>query len=178
MLAVHGRYMSRGEQVAAMARAGMIGALALLAAGCGSTGKGESSSDGRLNGEWRITLRLAPPFGRGPAGDTEVASGTLAFIPNSAVIHVPGFGGVPQQIGTHNVRLDRIVPELSPRTTEALAAGLSTGDSVRLVLDPGSGDLIILRGRWQDSSVTGEWMFHRRAGIDEAGTFTLRRRRP
>ena len=169
--------MPRRENGPVVARAALIGAMALLAAGCHGSDQGESAPDGRLNGEWEIALTIAP-FGRESASDTTPARGTLAFVPNSAAVRVPGFTGVPQQVGTHNLRLDQIVPDLSPRTTEALAAGSSIGDSVRLVLDPGSGDLVVMRGRWQDSAVTGEWMVHRRAGIDREGRFSLRRRPP
>lgn len=161
-----------------MARAGLIGTIALLAAGCGDSGQRGPSTDGRLNGEWELALSIVPAVGLAIAGDTTPARGTLAFVPNSSAVHVPGFVGIPQQVGTHNLRLERIIPGLSPRSTEVLAAGVSTGDSVRMVLDPESGEPIVLRGRWQGSDVTGQWTLHRRAGIDQEGRFSLRRPPP
>ena len=161
-----------------MTRAALVGMTALLAAGCGG-GKGEAASDGRLNGEWEIALTIVPAaFGREGGGDTSTARGTLAFVPNQAGARISGFTTIPQQVGTHNVRLDRLVPELNPGTTVPIAAGSSAGDSVRMVLDPGSGEPIVLRGTWQGSEVAGEWMVHRRAGIDQEGRFSLRRRPP
>jgi hypothetical protein len=161
-----------------MAQVGLIGMIALLTAGCGGSGQGEPTLDRRLDGEWELALSIAPAFGREIAGDTIPARGTLAFVPNSAAVRVPGFNGVPQQVGTHNLRLDRIIPGLSPRTSEVLAAGLSAGDSVRMVLDPESGEPVLLRGAWQGSGVTGLWSVHRRAGIDQEGRFSLRRPPP
>jgi hypothetical protein len=171
--------MPRAEQGAATARAGLIGVLALLAAGCGGAGNGEPSADGRLNGEWEIALTVLPgAFARGESGDTATVRGTLAFVPNDARTRVPGFGSIPQQIGTHNLRLNRVVPELSSPTTSPIAAGASAGDSVRTVLDPEAGEPIVLRGIWQGSNVTGQWSVHRRAGIDQEGRFSLRRPPP
>ncbi len=161
-----------------MPHAHSIVLIALLAA-CGGGGKGAGAIDGRLNGEWEIVLvRVPGTFGREGLKDTTVARGTLAFVPNRAGTRVPSFGSVPQQVGTHNLRLDRLVPDVNPRTAVPMAAGSSAGDSVRLVLDPVSGEPIVLRGTWQGSQVTGEWMAHRRTGIDQEGRFSLRRRSP
>jgi hypothetical protein len=161
-----------------MARAGLFGML-LLAPACGGAAQGGLAPDGRLNGEWEISLTVAAgTFDREVSGDTGPVRGTLAFVPNEAGSRVPSFAGIPEQVGTHNLRLNRVVPELSTPTTSPLAAGASTGDSVRIVLDPQSGEPIVLRGTWQDSMVTGEWIVHRRAGIDQSGRFTLRRPMP
>jgi hypothetical protein len=171
--------MSRTERGATRARAGLIGGIVLLAAGCGGAGKGEPSPDGRLNGEWEIALTVLPgAFAREGSGDTATVRGTLAFVPNDARTRVPSFGSIPQQVGTHNLRLNRVVPELSSPTTSPIAAGASKGDSVRMVLDAESGEPIVLRGTWQGSDVTGQWSIHRRAGIDQEGRFSLRRPPP
>jgi hypothetical protein len=160
-----------------MASARSIVAIMLLVAGCGGGGDVVKGSDQRLAGEWDIELTMSPvPFGR--AGDTATVQGTVAFVPNRAGTRVPSFGGTPQQLGTHNARLDRLIPDLDPRTAVPMAAGSSAGDSVRLVLDPGSSEPIVLRGVWQDEGVQGEWTAHRRAGIDKEGRFTLRRPTP
>lgn len=153
--------------------------IALLAAACDGGRQGGAAQDDRLKGEWELVLTIFPAtFGREGGGDTATVRGTLAFVPNRAGTRVPSFGGIPQQVGSHNLRLDRLVPELSPRTTVPMAAGTSVGDSVRMVLDPGSGEPIVLRGAWRESEVRGEWMVHHRAGIDQEGRFSLRRPPP
>ncbi len=65
------------------------------------------------------------------------ARGTIAFVLNRAGTRVADFGGVPQQVGTHNLRLGPLAPDLDPRTASPTAAGSSAGDSVRIVIDPG-----------------------------------------
>ena len=162
-----------------MAQPGVIAAIVLLTAGCGGSGQGEPTQDGRLNGEWEISLTVSPgTFAREWSGDTATVRGTLAFVPNRAGTRVPSFGSIPQQVGTHNLRLNSMVPQLASPTTTPMAAGASAGDSVRLVLDPESGEPMVLRGTWQGSDVTGQWTVHRRAGIDQEGRFSLRRPPP
>ena len=112
------------------------------------------------------------------SGYSAAVRGTLAFVPNRAGTRVPGFHGVPQQLGTHNLRLDRLVPGLDPQTIAPIAVGATAGYSVPIGLDPDAGEPILLRGTWQGSAVTGEWLMHRRAGIDREGLFSLRRTAP
>lgn len=159
-----------------MDRTGLIAVIALFSAGCGGAAPLDATRDGRLNGEWEIALTILPTaFKREDGGDTTATHGTLALLPNRAGTRVPSFGGIPEQVGTHNLRLNRLVPELSSRTNVPLVAGSSVGDSVRMVLDPGAGEPIVLRGRWRGSEVTGEWIVHRRSGLDQEGRFSLRR---
>ncbi|HEY8258974.1 MAG TPA: hypothetical protein VIG08_15045 [Gemmatimonadales bacterium] len=162
-----------------MERTGLIVAIALLSVGCGGAGPGDASPDARMNGEWEIALTILPTaFAREGGGDTTATRGTLALLPNRAGTRVPGFAGIPQQVGTHNLRLNRLVPELGSRTNLPVVAGSSAGDSVLMVLDPGAGAPIVLRGRWEGSEVMGEWMVHRRSGLDQEGRFSLRRPPP
>ena len=170
--------MRRAEQGAAQARATLMAGLAFLTAGCGDAGM-RATADGRLNGEWEIALTVLPgTLAHERGGDTATVRGTLAFVPNDARTQVPSFDGVPQQVGTHNLPLSRVMPELSAPAISPIAAGASVGDSVRLVLLPESGEPIVLRGTWQGPDVTGQWSVHRRAGIDEKGRFSLHRPSP
>lgn len=162
-----------------MTRLRSLISIAWLAAGCSRGQAVDGVADQRLSGEWDIVLTLSPTsIAQVGRRDTAGVRATVAFLPNRADTRVPSFGGVPQQLGTHNARLDRLVPDIDPRTALPMAAGSSAGDSVRLVLDQGSGEPIVLRGTWQDGGVQGEWMAHHRAGIDQGGRFTLRRPPP
>ncbi|MGH7499775.1 MAG: hypothetical protein ACREL3_13090 [Gemmatimonadales bacterium] len=154
-------------------------AIALLVTACGGGREGGSVLDDRLNGEWELVLTARPAtFTAGAVTESATARGTLAFLPNTAGAVVPNFKGTPQQVGTHNLQLGALVPELSPRAAAPMAAAASVGDSVRVVLDPSSVEPIILRGSWQGGEVAGEWTAHQRAGIDRGGRFTLRKRPP
>ncbi len=158
----------------AMNRAQWILSMSFVLAACGREGPADAPSDGRLNGEWEIALSVQPTA-EGKDVDSASTHGTVAFLPNRARARVAGFGGVPQQVGTHNLRLDRLAPDLDSRSATPIAAGSSAGDSVHLVLDAGTDDPILLRGVWRGMEVTGVWLLHHRAGIDEEGRFSLRR---
>lgn len=169
--------MRLGEKETTAVRAGLMGVAAVLALGCGGSDQRGTSRDARLNGEWEIALTVFPgSFAH--EGDTGTVRGTLAFVPNDAGTRVPSFGGIPEQVGTHNLRLARVLRELSTSTTAPMAAAISSGDSVRMVLDPESGEPVVLRGTWQGPAVAGQWSVHHRAGIDQEGRFSLRRPLP
>lgn len=157
-----------------MLRTAVILSMSVAVAACSRNGPPSAASDGRLNGEWEIALTLRPAPGTRTA-DSVSTLGTVAFVPNRAGARIAAFGGVPQQVGTHNLRLERLVPELDSRSLTPVAAGASSGDSVHLVLDPGTDEPILLRGIWRGAEVTGDWLIHRRAGIDREGRFSLRR---
>jgi hypothetical protein len=148
--------------------------LSIVLAACGRSGAPGPASDGRLNGEWEIALTVQPTLGAS-ASDSMPTRGTVAFVPNQAGVRVASFAGVPQQVGTHNLRLERLVPSLDLRSATPAAAGSSSQDSVHLVLDPDTDEPILLRGVWRGAEVTGDWLIHRRAGIDREGRFSLRR---
>ena len=161
-----------------MIRARTVATIALLAAACGGGARPSGDVDDRLSGEWEIALTRSPSgFGAGRV-DTATVRGRVAFLPNRSGGVVSSFGGVPRQVGTHNVRLDRLVPDIDPRAALPLAAGSSAGDSVRIVLDPGDDEPLVLRGAWRGAMVAGAWVAHHRAGIDQEGRFTMRRPPP
>lgn len=150
--------------------------LLLTACGGAPVRRDGAAGDPRLDGEWEIVLTISPsPFGREIRGTTGRAQGTVAFVPNRAGTAIPGFGGVPQELGTHDLGLAELLPEFSDGRALPMAAGSGAGDSVHLVLQTGSGQPVVLHGTWRENEVTGEWMAHRRAGIDQEGRFTLRR---
>ena len=158
-------------------RARAIVTWTLLAAACGGAERSGSGmvKDDRLDGEWELTLTVMPTALalETHEGPTE-AHGTVAFVANHAGAPVPGFGTTPEQVGTHNLPLGLVVPGLD-RAGTPTAAGTSTGDSVRLMLDSQSDEPVVLRGVWQGAGASGEWTAHRRADIDRGGRFTLRR---
>ena len=128
--------------------------IALLVTACGGGRQGEGVHDDRLNGEWDLVLTALPTdLTARAAGESATARGTLAFLPNRAGALVPNFKGMPQQVGTHNLQLGGLVPELGPPAAPPMAAGASAGDSVRVVIDPASAEPIILRGSWQGGEV-------------------------
>lgn len=80
-------------------RAGLIATIALQMSACGEAGEGESAPDGRLSGDWEISMTVVSGVIEREAQIRGApVRGSVVLIPNRAGIRIQAFGGIPQQI--------------------------------------------------------------------------------
>jgi hypothetical protein len=149
-----------------------------------STLRGHAETN-ELVGVWDATMTLAQPYPLEPdaPGAREVC-GTLGFVENHGRVAGSTDSDTPLQIGVYDLVLKRIGLEWNgePAFPVALASrGLGdnsarrsgAGDSVRIVLNPGSEERIVLLGRHDLRGIEGEWTAQSARGT-AGGAFSMR----
>lgn len=162
--------------------------LVIVSVGCRRPqNEGQSSSSAGANnlvGLWDAALSLAHPYPLEPDSPTaRSVCGTLGFVDNHGRID-GGTESEPLQIGVYDLALTRIGLEWrgEPAFPVAVASGgaapdsssrAEAGDSVRIVLNPGSDERIVLLGRYDARRIEGEWTAQSARGT-ASGAFSLR----
>jgi hypothetical protein len=155
---------------------GFFAVTLLLAQACSRNDKaweadlaGEQAS--RLVGLWTIRLRTV----RSPGVEEGARSeGEIAFTLNHERLPGKGFDRLPMLFGTFTIDFSLLglggsgadVPE---------AEAILTGDSVSIMLAPGSAVPIVLRGVVQGDSISGRWQTTGRSAAAAMGGFLLTR---
>jgi hypothetical protein len=149
--------------------------LGLLAAGCTPSPSLDVGQAERLAGVWDLRMRSSAA---GPRLDSSEARGQLDLVVNRARTRVPGLGGVPLNVGVHNLDLRLLDPSLAQSRGVPGAAGGLHGDSLRIFIAPGSAAPIRLDGVLIGTdSAAGRWsVWGERVVVAASGTFVMRRR--
>ena len=162
--------------------------LVFMSVACGHPpSDGRASSIGGANdlvGLWDATLSLVHhyPLEPGPPTARSVC-GTLGFVENRGRVD-SDTESTPRQIGVYDLALTRIGLEWRGEPAFPVAVAVSgsgtdssgraqTGDSVRIVLNPGSDERIVLLGRFVTAGIDGEWTAQSARGT-ASGAFALR----
>ena len=155
----------------------VIAVTVLIASACRHDGKVweaelAAAKASRLVGLWAIHLRTD----RGP-GVVEGArsAGEIAFTLNAERLPGKGVDQPPMLFGTYAMDFTPLgLGAGSGAAVPEVEASL-TGDSVSVLLAPGSAVPIALRGTLSGDSVSGRWQTTRRSGVAATGEFVLRR---
>ncbi len=118
-----------------------------------------------LAGAWHVQMSAEPVDGMA----TRRAFGELALTLNEEHL------GTPDLFGAYDLSFAPLGFTLSPSTGVPSIEVVAAGDSITLVLAPGSQFPITMRGVRQGDSILGRWSAHQRAGSDALGTFALTR---
>jgi len=159
--------------------------LFLAAIGCGGAPRGtrfadEPAAGKSLVGAWDARLSLTRPYSLGVS--TPMSSricGTIGFVDN----HRPGQDDATA-VGVYDLDLARLglgwmgedtfpAALVSLPANADVSASRISGDSITIVLNPGSSERIVLLGRREAVGVDGEW-FARSARGTASGSFSLR----
>jgi hypothetical protein len=138
-----------------------------------------------LVGVWDATMSLAQPYPLepDPPAAREVC-GTLGFVENRGRVYGGTDSDTPLQIGVYDLALKRIglewnAPPAFPAAVASRTLGddsvrrLGVGDSLRIVLNPGSDERIILLGRYEGREIKGDWTAQSARGT-AGGAFSMR----
>lgn len=155
----------------------IIAVTVLLAPACRRDGKvweAELTAAGaiRLVGLWTIRLRTD----RSPGVEEGAQStGEVAFTLNHERLRGKGFDRLPMLFGTYAIDFTSLGLGAGSGADAPEAEGNLRGDSVSIILAPGSAVPIALRGAVSGDSVSGRWQTTRRSGVAATGEFVLRR---
>ena len=163
--------------------------LLLLSVACRKVSEKSPSRDhaetSELVGVWDATMSLAQPYPLEPdAPAAREVCGTLGFVENQGRVHGGTDSDTPLQIGVYDLALKRIGLEWNgepafPAAVASRALGydsvgrLGAGDSLRIVLNPGGGERIVLLGRFEARGIEGEWTAQSARGT-AGGVFSMR----
>jgi hypothetical protein len=126
----------------------------------------------RLAGTWQLDLSAVAM-----KPDSEPhALGQIALTLNDQRLSAPGFGSAPVYFGTYDIDFRPLGFVVGAFSGVPSVVATLTSDSIMLILAPTSQAAATLRGVVRGDSIIGRWTMHRRAGIDAAGNFALRRR--
>ena len=147
-----------------------------------SRGQAETSE---LVGVWDATMSLAQPYPLEPdAPAAREVCGTVGFVENHGRVGGGTDSDTPLQVGVYDLALKRIGLEWNgepafPAAVASRALGddsvrrLGAGDSLRIVLNPGSEERIVLLGRYEGREIEGEWTAQSARGT-AGGAFSMR----
>jgi hypothetical protein len=138
----------------------------LAAVACGRSPESsrayENSLSRNLVGAWDASLSLAKPYPLGVSPKTRRICGTIGFVEN----HQASDGSTDDDRGVYDLDLARLglgwldVPSYPIAVATLNARGdnaASSPDSVAIVLNPGSGERIVLSGRYDGGEINGKW---------------------
>jgi len=126
----------------------------------------------RLVGLWTIRLRTD----RSPGVEEGARSaGEIAFTLNAERLSGKSVDRAPMLFGTFTMDFAPLGLGAGPGVEVPEAEARLTGDSVSVILAPGSALPIALRGVISGDSVSGRWQTTRRSGVAAMGEFMLRR---
>jgi hypothetical protein len=169
----------------------MRGTLALIMVSVACS-EGRSANTGgahavarELVGTWDATMSVERPYPLQlrPSEVTAIC-GTIGLVENRQKTASSEEVGSATQIGAYDLPLTQIGLEwngipafptaaVSTANTRSYAAHSSTSDSVRIVLNPGSEESIVLSGRYGDSGIQGTWIAQSARGT-ATGSFSMR----
>jgi hypothetical protein len=168
---------------------GML-ALVIVAVACGE-GRSANTSDedpvaGKLVGAWDATMKVERPYAlQFGASEVTAICGTIGLIENRTRNASAEEVVSAAQIGVYDLPLSQIGLEwnvkapfptaiASTRRAGSYRSPASGSDSVRMVLNPGSEERIILSGRYEPNGIEGTWTAQSARGAAN-GTFSMRR---
>ena len=137
-----------------------------------------------LVGVWDATMSLFQPYPleRNAPGAREVC-GTLGFVENHGRVDGATESDAPLQIGVYDIALKRIGLEWNGEPAFPVAVASRTlgydsvrrsgaGDAIRIVLNPGSDERIVLLGWLDPRGIEGEWTAQSARGT-ASGIFSM-----
>ena len=161
----------------------------LLSVACRRASEKSPSRDhaemSELVGLWDAKMSLAQAYPLEPdAPAAREVCGTLGFVENHGRVDGGTDSDTPVQIGVYDLALKRIGLEWNgessfPAAIASRALGddsvhrLGVGDSLRIVLNPGSNERIVLLGRYEVRGIEGEWTAQSARGT-AGGPFSMR----
>lgn len=162
--------------------------LVLVVAACGAGSPEtrfalETQPAQNLVGAWDATLSLGRPYQLGlhePAAKR--ICGTIGFVENHRALAASGQTGDSPHLGVYDLDLtllgldwlgDNSFPAAVATTVDDFTAPLNAiGDSIAIVLNPGSQERIVLLGRYGAENVKGGWTAQSSRGT-ASGSFSL-----
>jgi len=160
-------------------------ALAACSEGRSANTGGEDPAAGRLVGVWDATLKVGRPYPLQlqPSQVTAIC-GTIGLIANGTRSASIEDVASATQLGVYDLPLSQIGLEWSGKAAFPAAAASITGpgtdtspasgsDSVRILLNPGSEERIILSGRYESGGIQGTWIAQSARGTAN-GSFSMR----
>jgi len=165
---------------------GML-ALVIVAVACtegrsANTG-GDDAIAGKLVGAWDATMTLDRPYPLQPrSSEARTICGTIGVIENRTKSASAEEVMSATQLGVYDLPLSRIglewsgkapFPAATASTTRTRSYTSPTSDSVRIVLNPGSEERIVLSGRYEPSGIQGMWTAQSARGTAN-GSFSMR----
>jgi hypothetical protein len=169
-----------------MTRCAPMLVLALVACGSGSHERQfalETQPAQNLVGAWDATLSLARPYQLGlhePAAKR--ICGTIGFVENHRARAGSGQTDDSPHLGVYDLHLallgldwlgDNSIPTAVATFVDDFRAPLNrVGDSVAIVLNPGSQERIVLLGRYEVEDIRGGWTAQSSRGT-ASGSFSL-----
>ena len=146
---------------------------------------GEDPAAGKLVGVWDATMKVERPYPLQlrPSQVTAIR-GTLGLIENGTRTASAEDAASATQLGVYDLPLSQIGLEWNgtaafPAATASItgpttyASPASGSDSVRIVLNPGSEERIILSGRYEPDGIQGTWTAQSARGSAN-GSFSMR----
>jgi hypothetical protein len=147
--------------------------------------RGEDPAAGKLVGVWDATLKVGRPYPLQlqPSQVTTIC-GTIGLIENGTRSASAEDVASATQLGVYDLPLSQIGLEWNgkaafPAVTASIAGSAtyaspaSGSDSVRIVLNPGSEERIILSGRYEPGGIQGTWTAQSARGTAN-GSFSMR----
>lgn len=141
---------------------------------------GEDPAAAKLVGAWEATMRIDRPYPLQlqPSQVTAIC-GTIAMIENRSKSASVEDIASATQLGVYDLPLSQIGLEWNGKAPFPAATASTTtrtspgGDSVRIVLNPGSDERIILSGRYEPRGIQGTWTAQSARGTAN-GSFSMR----
>ena len=115
-----------------------------------------------LVGAWDARLSLSKPYPLGLGPKTRRICGTIGFVEN----HEASEPSTDDDRGVYDLDLSRLglgwldvpsYPIAVATMNDGAGNTASSRDSVAIVLNPGSGERIVLLGRYDEGGINGEW---------------------
>ena len=167
---------------------GML-ALVIVAVACtegrsANTG-GDDPIAGKLVGAWDATMTLDRPYPLQPGSpEARAICGTIGVIENHNKNASAEEVMSATQLGVYDLPLSRIGLEWNDKvpfpaavvntvSTRSYASSTGATDSVRIVLNPGGEERIVLSGRYEPSGIQGMWTAQSARGTAN-GSFSMR----
>ena len=163
-------------------------AVFIVCAACGEGRSGSGSNHAvpqELVAAWDASMQVnqSYPLQPRPSAAT-VICGTISLVENHAAAARTEGVDAASYLGVYDLPLSRIGLEWSgtpsfPEATVSIASNRahgptgSTSDSVRIVLNPGSEERIVLSGRYEANGIRGAWVAQSARGTAN-GSFSMR----
>jgi hypothetical protein len=151
-----------------------------------SSGAARDSAIGReMVGVWDATMRVNHPYPlQLRSSDAVEICGMIGLVENHASNTAADDIGAATQLGVYDLPLSRLGLEwngLASFPAATVSTGIDSGigssatvrDSVRIVLNPGSEERIVLSGRYEANGIHGTWTAQSARGT-ATGTFSMR----
>jgi hypothetical protein len=164
-------------------------ALVIVAVACTEARSANTSGDdaiaGKLVGAWDATMTLDRSYPLQPhSSEARTICGTISVIENRTKNASAEEVVSATQLGVYDLPLSRIGLEWNDKasfptavvntvSTSSYASSTGATDSVRIVLNPGREERIVLSGRYEPSRIQGVWTAQSARGTAN-GSFSMR----